>query len=457
MRGRDSSASKRGAILGVVLIVVAVASTLGTGMIALNGAHALDVSKAVTATEAFWTAEAGLELAKAIAGKNRMPLEDIPQFAGGQMAGTINGRQFTVTYPAPAGWDNSANRVKRYNLTSTGFSPSGVSRQVMVEAEIQTYASYMHASNYETTSGGSPIYFGNSDRMDGTVYVNDTLNIYGHPEFLREAFSASDTVNYQAPVRTGVDMTVFQDGLTLGAQPLDFSDRDQYVDALQQAAGLGGITLNGTYRITFNDNATLTHQQSLGGGSWAPPVTVDTSTGNGAIYVSGDAYVSGEVRGSLTLAARSEIFIEDDLTYATATTKDHSDMAFDETVITDALGLIATDAVVITSRTEVNVHGSILVTGGGFGCEGRYEDLGEPSINLFGGLTQYRRGVVGQLGYSYWEWRYDRRRRRWYQVLVEVPARGFAKNYRYDDRLLTQPPAQFPYSAYDIEGWRQTG
>ena len=456
MTRHDSSSSKRGAILGVVLIVIVVVSTLGSGMLALNGAHSLDVSKAVTATEAFWTAEAGLELAKAIAGKNRMPLPDIPQFAGGQLTGTINGRQFTVTYPAPTGWDNNTSRVKRYNLTSTGVAPSGVSRQVMVGAEIQTFASYMHASNYETTDGGSPIYFGDNDRMDGTVYVNDTLNIYGYPEFLRGAFSAADSVNYQAPVRTGVDMTVFQDGLTLGAKPLDFSDSAQYVDALQQAAAVGGITLNGSYRVTFNDNGTITHEQSLGRGRWAAPVTVDTSTGNGAIYVSGDAYVSGEVRGSLTLAARSQIFIEDDLTYASATAKDHSDAAFDETVVTDALGLIATDAVLVSSRTEINIHGSILVTGGGFGCEGRYEDLGEPSINLFGGLTQYRRGVVGQLGTSYWEWRHDRRRG-WYQVLVEVPAKGFAKNYRYDDRLLTQPPAQFPYSSYDIEGWRQTG
>ena len=457
MREHDSGSSKRGAILGVVLIVVAVTSALGTGMIALNGAHSLDVSKAITSTEAFWTAEAGLEFAKAIAGKNRMPLPDIPQFAGGQLTGTINGRQFTVTYPAPAGWDNNTSLVKRYNLTSTGVSPSGIARQVMVEAEIQTPASYGWASNHEATEGGTPIYFGNNDRLDGTVYVNDTLNIYGTPEFLKHVSSASDTVNYQAPVRTGVDMSVFLDGLTLGAQPLDFSEYDDHIDTIQTAANFGGLSLSGDYQLVFNDAGTVTYRRLQSGGSWGLPVTADLSTGNGAIYVSGDAYVSGEVRGNVTLASRSDVFIEDDLIYASATTADHSDVGFNDDAITDTLGVVARDSIEVTSRTEVNIHGSLLVTEGGFGTAGRYEDLGEPSINLYGGIIQYRRGIVGQLGGGYWEWRYRRQPRGWYQVWVEVPAKGFAKNYRFDNLLLTQPPQHFPYSNYEIEAWQQTG
>jgi len=417
--------------------MVAVMTTLGTGMIALNGAHSLDISKAVSAKEAFWTAEAGLERAKAIAAKNRVPLADIPQFSGGQLTGTINGRQYVVTYPAPAGWDNSTSRVKRYDMTSVGTSASGVSRQVALQAEIQTFASYMHASHFERTLGGSRIYFGGSDVLDGTVYVDDELNIYGYPQLLSRAFSAANSVNYRAPVRTGIDMTVFQSGLTLGAQPLEFDDPDydpdDYLDALQSAANAGGLILNGTHRMVFNDNGTVVTRRRRGGG-WDPPVTNDLSTINGAIYVSGDAYIRGEIEGSMTLAARSDIFIEDDITYASATTGDHSDAAFNDDVITDALGLIARSSVEITSRRDINIHASILVTDGGFGCEGRYERLGEPRINLFGGMTQYRRGIVGQLS---------------------TPPRGFAKNYRYDDRLLVAPPAMFPYSAYTHSGWRQ--
>jgi len=320
----------------------------------------------------------------------------------------------------------------------------------MIQAEIQTFASFMHASNFESTAEGTPIYFGGSDVLNGTVYVNAELNIYGNPQFLKRTFSGEDTVNYQALVRpdTFVDPAVFRDGLVLGAAPLDFTDRDSYVDELEVAARNGGLALDGDRRLVFKDNGTITQQEWVRERvqvknnkwdwieHWGPEVVVDVSSGNGAIYVGGEATVSGEVRGSITLAARSNILIEDDITYASATTPNHSDVGFDPSAITDALGLIARDSVEVTKRSDINIHASIFVTGGGFGTQGRYEELGEPHINLFGGMTQYRRGIVGQLS---------------------SPPRGFAKNYRYDDRLLTDPPAQFPYSRYTIANWRQSG
>ena len=442
MKQKDARSSKRGAILGVVLIIVLVVTTLGSGLIALSGADSLEVSKAISATQAFWAAEAGLERTRAIAGKNRLPFSQIPLFAGGQMSGDIDGIPYTVTYPAPAGWNNQVNRVQRYDLTSSATSPGGVTREVMVGAEIQTFASFMHASHDE-----NGVSFGGSDILNGTVYVNDELNIFGNPQFLRRAYSAASTVNYQSPSRQDefVDPAVFTAGLTLGALPLDFSDRNVYVDALESAARRGGLALDGDYRVVFNDNGTVSYQaweegNGDGGanndGDWGDAVTVDISSGNGAIYVDGDATVSGEVRGSITLAARSDIFIEDDITYATASTPNHSDVGFNPDSITDALGLIARNNVEITKRSDINIHASIFATGGGFGAAARYENLGEPSINLFGGITQYRRGVVGQLS---------------------NPPRGFSKNYRYDDQLLTRPPSQFPYSTYTVSGWRQSG
>ena len=431
---------KRGAILGVVLIVVLVVTTLGSGLIALSQADAVEVSKVISAAEAFWAAEAGLERTRAIAGKNRLPFDQIPLFASGQMNGVINGIAYTVEYPAPVGWNNNSSRVKRYDITSTGVSRGGVPRQVMIDAEIQTFASFMHASHDE-----NGIYFANGDILDGTVYVNDELNIYGNPQFLLRTYSAESTVNYQSSVRpdTSVDPAVFTAGLALGALALDFSDRDQYVDALETAARSGGLVLDGDYRVVFNDNGTVTYEEKTRVWNrrrrdWdvvlGPPVISDVSSGNGAIYVNGDATISGEVRGSLTLAARSDVFIEDDITYASATTPKHSDVGFDDDAITDALGVIAPNSVEITKRGEINIHGSIFVTGGGFGAAGRSDRLGVPSINLFGGITQYRRGIVGY-----------------------TSGRGFSKNYRYDARLLTQPPSQFPYSNYTISNWRQSG
>jgi len=446
--------SRCGAILAVVLIVTLAVTTLGSGMIALNGASAVEVSKAISAAEAFWTAEAGLALVKAVASNNSIPFDQmssfnsgILSFNGSRFVATIDGRTATVTFPAPPGWDNATQRVKFYDMTSSGTSAAGVVREVTMQSRIETFASYMHASQWEQTAWGGNIYFGPGDVINGELYVNDQLNIWGIPKFEVHAFSAADTVNYQSSrFRTGVDSDVFTKGLTLGAEPLDFDDPDEHLDALQLAADAGGIAFDGTYRLTFVDNATLVSERNLGADTWAPAVTNDLSTKNGAIYVSGDARVSGEVNGNITLGVRSEIFIEGDLTYASAVSKDHSDWEpSDFNAIDDVLGLIAKDGVTVDrddsmknfygGMPPINIHGSILVTEGGFGCARRYETIGNPSINLYGGITQFRRGIVGQLS---------------------SPPNGFSKNYYYDEGLQLAPPRWFPYSEYTFSQWRQS-
>lgn len=442
---KKAADSRRGAILAVVLIVTLTVTTLGSGIIALNGVSAVEASKAISAAEAFWVAEGGLSLVESVATKNRVPFDKMSSFSSSFGSGDdgisfngsseftvkIDGRTASVTFPAPAGYDNDTQRIKFYEVTSVGTSAGGVKREVRMLAQIETFASYMHASKWEQTAGGDNIYFGPNDVMDGTVYVNDQLNIYGTPRFLTKVYSAANDVNYQrSSDRTGVDPAVFQAGLKLGAVPLDFEDPDKHLDTLQNAANNGGIALNGSYNVLFNANGTVTYKRI----PFGTPVTVDLSTRNGAIYISGKAYVSGKVNGSVTLAARSSIFITNDLTYASATVPDQSDPLFNDDVIDDSLGLIAKDKVEITKRSDINIHGSILVTKGGFGCAGRYESLGNPSINLYGGITQYRRGIVGQVG-----------------------GRGFTKNYRYDKSLRANPPAQFPYSAYKFSGWKQGG
>jgi hypothetical protein len=433
---------KRGAILGVVLIVVLTVTTLGSGLIALSGTEAVEVSKAISATEAFWTAEAGLEFAKAISKKNPKPLENIPPFKSGELAGEINGNNFVVTYPYLVNWNNDLNRIKRYKVTSLGVSRSGVSRRVSEEAMTETFATYAHSSNFERTSRGSPIYFGGSDVIDGTVYVNDRLNIYGSPEFLRKAFTADSSVNYIRPTRTALDMSVFTMGLELGAKPLTYFDDDtDYIADVHDAAKHGGLVLHGTFQLTFLENGTIVHQKQDGSGAWHKGVTNDLSSGNGSIYVSEEAHVKGTVRGNITLAAESDIYITDDIIYASATAADHSDADFNEAVLSDVLGLIARNKVEIKRdssimRNDINIHAAILVTegDGGFGCYRRYENLGEPNINMFGSISQYRRGIVGRLS---------------------SPPRGFAKNYSYDDRLLLDPPQWYPFSNYVYSGWRQ--
>ncbi len=449
---------REGAILGVVLVLMLVLATLGSGMLALSGAGAVETTKALMAAEAFWTAEAGIEAASALARKNRIPLENIPQFGGNRLTGNCNGRPYQVLVGPVPGWTNAGNLIKRYTLTSTGTARSGDQRRVQTRAAVQTFAAYMHASNYERTTGGDRIYFGDNDVIDGTVYVNDELNINGYPQFLQRAFSAAAAVNYQSPnTRSGVDTTVFTQGLTLGANPLDFNFTTDHIAYLQQRAHDGGLELTGSQQLTFTTDGRVVSRPQTAPGVWGTPTTNRLSSINGAIYVAGSATVRGQVSGRATIAANDSIYIEDDITCASAPVRNHSDPAFDDTNITDSIGLVSRNRCEITKRSTINIHAAILVTEGndGFGCAGRYEALGGPSINLWGSISQYRRGIVGQLGGGYWEGQWDWRRREWVQVWVEIPAKGFAKNYRYDQRYINAPPEFFPYSDYVLSDWAQ--
>ena len=68
--GHRTVSGTRGAVLGMVLVVLVLVSTVGSGLIALSGSDALEVSKAISAAQAFWAAEAGLEMTKALIAKS---------------------------------------------------------------------------------------------------------------------------------------------------------------------------------------------------------------------------------------------------------------------------------------------------------------------------------------------------------------------------------------------------
>jgi hypothetical protein len=432
----DETCSRQGAVLGLVLVVVLVVTTLGSGMIALSGANAVEVSKAIGAAESFWVAEAGMGFAKAITLKSRKPLPQIGSFSSGELSRSFGNRSFTITVSALGGYDNTNMRIQRYIITSTAVSPSGIARQVAMEARLDTFACYLHASKYERTADGTLAYFGGSDVLDGTVYVNDTLNVYGTPRFLSKTISAQSDVNYLSPVREGVDLSVFEGGLSLNARPLDFDSLSDDLSELKAMALSGGMLLDGTYRLAFHDSglAVCETQVATAVITWEEATNIDLSTGNGIIYVSDDVYISGEVRGDITLVAENSIFIDGDITYASASIKDHSVEGFDNLDITDTLGLIAGERVMVNTMSDVNIHGCILVMKNGFGATLYDQDLGNPSINLYGGITEYYRGALGQMG--------------------AVPL-GFSKNYRYDQRILTNPPQGFPYNAYGFCDWHQ--
>jgi hypothetical protein len=432
----DETCSRRGAVLGVVMVLVLVVTTLGSGMIALSGASAIEVSNAISATQAFWAAEAGLERVKSTIAKSPVTaLESIAVFdQNATLAGPIGGHGYSVTYTLNVVTNSS------YTITSTGTSRGGVARQVKMDAWLQPVSKYMDAWNLSGRSPGYPSRFHDGDTLDGDgigeMYFNSPVNIDGYPLFKVPVVLTGDRVSFQNLSRTEDDGTVFTEGITLNASPLNVlspgdPDYIDFMGVLESAAADDGLSLNGDHEIVFYDNGTLTYQSvDKGGAATGPLLSYGISVGNGSIYVNGDVSVSGEVRGSVTLAAASDLTIIDDITYASASKANHSDIGFNKGGITDVLGLIAGRSAMFSKElSDVNIHASIIAVEGSFhraGSTGVYTG----AVNLFGGIIRYTGGG-------------------------DHPQWPGAKNYLYDVRLLASPPPFFPRSGYEYSSWRQ--
>jgi hypothetical protein len=426
---RRESRGQTGSALAVALMVMVVLSVLGMGLLNLASVNGVQAKRSIGNMQSFWAAEAGLQEAKSIGTKYSLPYELIPGLSM-SWSDTVGSGSYQVTILPDA--MNGVNVIKRYTIISTGSSPAGENCTVRQNAEIATIASFMWATILERTFSGDFIYFGPGDKLDGELYTNDRLNLYGgspNPVFLQMARSATNSVNYA----NGATSWSFQGGLILNAPPIDYGSYTGQVGVIRANALSGGLALTGNYRVSFSNSlmrysqvgTTVTNVQSLS----APGF-------NGAVYVSG--YVTnlaGTVDGDVTIASDSTIYVTSNLVYQSAPANAILfSPSFNPTNLNDSIGLVSRTGVTIPGTNSINIHAAIVVTqdGSGFGTTYYNSSIGSPYVNLFGSISQFRRGVIGQVG-----------------------GRGFLKNYKYNSRFLTTPPPHFPWLVYTFSSWRQ--
>ena len=105
----------------------------------------------------------------------------------------------------------------------------------------------------------------------------------------------------------------------------------------------------------------------------------------------------------------------------------------------DLLGICAENNVYITenaaNNSNIDIHGSIYCEKGGFGAQNYDTRPVGGNINLLGGIIQHTRKAVGTFGSG-------------------GIKSGYAKRYRYDDRLLVASPPFFPGTGgFEIVSW----
>lgn len=213
------------------------------------------------------------------------------------------------------------NKIK---VVSTG---SFFGAQRVVSCVLQP-SSFSRFNYYSVTDQNG--FWGGGDTIWGPFHCNNTINVAyfngGSPVFMQKATSLNGIWNYNGA------HPVFKGGYAAGvnvALPGDLS-------SLKTAAQTSGHYFNGQKLfVQLNANGTVTWKaggSDWGGGGWTTePVT--SFTANGAVWCNGsDVHVKGTLHGQMTLGSGGQIWIDDDVTYATDPRYAYS---------TDMLGLVA--------------------------------------------------------------------------------------------------------------------
>ena len=285
---------------------------------------------------------------------------------------------------------------------------------------------------YYSVSEGGTIWWTGSDTVWGPFHTQDYMRVYRHPVFYGKATTKKKLVYY---TNQSTDKPYFyggyQDGVDL---PLPTSA----VDAMESIADDDGLKLSGhdTVYITF-DRDSLRYRYSYNAKNTV--VYLPSAAPNGLIFAK-DCVVrlKGTVKGQYTLgcstslsAGKGTIYLDDNIVF------DKDPRIYPTS--SDLLGICAENSVLITenaaNNSSIDIHGSIYCEKGGFGAQNYDTRPVSGNINLLGGIIQNTRKAVGTFGTS-------------------GIKSGFAKRYRYDDRLLVASPPFFPGTGgFEIVSW----
>jgi len=311
----------------------------------------------------------------------------------------------------------------RRKITATG-SFNGVTKTVSVTLQPSKFSKFA----YYSVSEGGTIYWITQDTVWGPFHTQDYLRVAGNPCFWGKATTKRDVVKNPSSSKPrffggfekGVNLPLPIDGLT----------------PVENAADAGGYKFTGkdTVYLTFAADSVKIKYTFNG-----PTSTFLASAfaPNGVIFAK-DAVLrlKGEVKGQYSVAAsgssgKGRIFLDDNITYQTDPRTDPTSE--------DLLGIIAKNDILITENLVNNdniiIHGSIYSESNGFGAQNYDTRPVSGRIHLLGGIIQNTRKAVGTFSGSTIE-------------------HGFAKSYRYDDRLMSISPPFYPGTGgFEIVSW----
>jgi hypothetical protein len=285
---------------------------------------------------------------------------------------------------------------------------------------------------YYSVSEGGTIWWTGSDTVWGPFHTQDYLRAYRHPVFYGKATSKRSLIYYTSQA---ADQPQFHGGFDQG---VDLPLPTNAVAEMEAIADDDGLKFQNrdTVYLTFNGDS-LKYRFSYG--SQDSSVYLPNAAPNGLIFAKNCIVrLKGTVKGQYTLGVSSggniskgTVYLDNDIVF------ENDPRIYPNS--NDLLGICAENSVLITNNapntTDINIHASIYCEKGGFGAQNYDTRPISGNINLLGGIIQHTRKAVGTFGSS-------------------GIKTGFAKRYRYDDRLMVASPPFFPGTGgFEIVSW----
>jgi Tfp pilus assembly protein PilX len=413
---------RRGIAMVMVIMMIFICSVLGYAAISLATIDSQTCTQQQIALQALNMARAGLFRARA-------------QLRNDYSWGSTQSYQYTLidggytvsVWPSP---NNAGSTQKLWQVTSVGTYRSAT-RTVTAWMLLESFAKYAYFTNSELSSSGGTIWFTSSDAITGPAGTNGFFSFNHTPQFSDKVTSANNNDgDYTAAAYS------YSQGGTVTNNPSQFyryasNYTTDYPTAYQSSPNFsfsGGqpqvtlptntgtvknaatLSLTGNATIVFNSNGTATVTQS------GQSQTV--STAQATIYVSnGTATVSGTVSGHVTVGADNGINIPASVVYNDPTS--------------DVLGLVTPAAITVTASAntvaDLTIDASMMSFSNSFTVQNYSSGVARGTLHVFGGIIQWYRGPVGTLNSS-----------------TGAIVTGYAKDYKWDSKLLDQPPPNFP-------------
>jgi Tfp pilus assembly protein PilX len=424
--------NERGAILVSVMAIVAAVLLIGIALFILGTSESDVVEYGADGAMAFGLAEGGVERARSFLKELSLADSTIDPVGTSFDEQLLGDGTYTTTITDEL---TGGEWVRVFEVESIGWK-DGVPRQVRVTLQEETFAQYQWFINQ-----GGWRWFRTGERFEGPVHTNRKLQIDGDPWF-----GGKVTASLGLTMTQGSNPT-FEAGYELFVDKIDlpsFADVTSVMMPAAQDAGIYAPPLSGKlsrYEIELGriGAGTLSYRAyEQHGGSYPPSpwVDVDVASLNGAAWFAEDVWIKGELDGELTIAVEGDITIRGDVLYEGSSPGTGPDPDCD-----DMLGLIAKNDIYVAktpdNMNDVEIHAAMMALWKNFEVEDYMHGPPRGSLIIYGGIMVEQSLHIGQ-----------------YQH--EVVVSGYARDYRWDERLNTWWPPFFPKTgSYFVRTWQE--